>query len=206
MKTKYTDAELIACYQKYESQVKAAAELGVSRETVARAMHRAGLPMTGRKYNGGHGGSPRKITDAELIAEAKEMTRVEIATKHHMCICNVDRKLSRLGIHCKKSPIVQVGEGGKHYRERAMAYGVPYDASINLRKVMERDHNICQICGKPIDINSRRGKGLGMLYPTIDHIKPLSKGGGHTWDNVQLAHLICNSQKCDGRGVSCQDY
>lgn len=32
---------------------------------------------------------------------------------------------------------------------------------------------------------------------TIDHIIPLSKGGTHTYNNVQLAHYICNSKKSD---------
>ena len=33
--------------------------------------------------------------------------------------------------------------------------------------------------------------------PTVDHILPLAKGGTHTWDNVQLAHWSCNSDKSD---------
>lgn len=197
----YSDAELVACYQKYESQIKASAELGVSRETIARAVRRAGIQLNGRhntetrKGNYG-GGSPRKITDEELIEEAKYMTRVEIAQKHQVCICNIDRKLKRLGIHCKRSGITGA-EGGRHYRERVCAYGVEYDPQISLKKVMLRDQGICQLCGKPVDTTSRSGKGVGKLYPTIDHIIPLSRGGGHTWDNVQLAHLICNSIKCD---------
>ena len=36
---------------------------------------------------------------------------------------------------------------------------------------------------------------LALLYPTMDHIIPISKGGGHTWDNVQIAHRICNINK-----------
>jgi 5-methylcytosine-specific restriction endonuclease McrA len=33
--------------------------------------------------------------------------------------------------------------------------------------------------------------------PTVDHIIPLARGGSHTWDNVQLAHHLCNSLKGD---------
>lgn len=29
----------------------------------------------------------------------------------------------------------------------------------------------------------------------MDHKKPISKGGSHTWDNIQLAHHVCNSRK-----------
>ena len=37
----------------------------------------------------------------------------------------------------------------------------------------------------------------GPMYPSIDHIIPMSKGGGHIWSNVQVAHIICNSIKSD---------
>jgi 5-methylcytosine-specific restriction endonuclease McrA len=38
-------------------------------------------------------------------------------------------------------------------------------------------------------------KHFGPTSPTIDHIIPMAKGGGHIWDNVQVAHAICNSTK-----------
>ena len=37
----------------------------------------------------------------------------------------------------------------------------------------------------------------GDNYPSVDHIKPISKGGTHTWDNIQLAHRYCNTIKSD---------
>ena len=201
-RNRYSDEILIGCYLKYESQVKAAEELGCSRETVARAVRRAGIALNGRrngwshKGNGG-GGSPRKITDEELIAESKTMTREEIAIKHRMNVCNIDRKLHRLGISCvKAAPKMRgaVGKGG-NYRSRAMAFGVQYEPHVTLKKIMKRDNGICKLCGKPVDVRDRKGGGAGYYYPTIDHIVPLSKGGGHTMSNVQLAHLICNSRK-----------
>jgi len=30
---------------------------------------------------------------------------------------------------------------------------------------------------------------------SIDHILPLSKGGSHSQENVQWAHLVCNTRK-----------
>ena len=35
----------------------------------------------------------------------------------------------------------------------------------------------------------------GREYPTIDHVVPLVLGGKHSWTNVKLAHLSCNSAK-----------
>ena len=37
----------------------------------------------------------------------------------------------------------------------------------------------------------------GPLSPSIDHIIPMAKKGGHVWNNVQIAHIICNSEKGD---------
>lgn len=45
---------------------------------------------------------------------------------------------------------------------------------------------VCGICGEPI---------ADMKDCTIDHIKPISKGGQTTIDNCQLAHSWCNKKK-----------
>lgn len=86
------------------------------------------------------------------------------------------------------------------YRHRARKYGAIYEHGITLRKVMIRDKGVCQICGKPVDMDDKGWNGcFGALYPTIDHIIALADGGSHTWNNVQLAHAMCNSIK----GANC---
>ena len=89
------------------------------------------------------------------------------------------------------------GANSKGYRRRARKYGVEHDPTITLEAVFIRDGGVCQICGDRCDYESvsANGKGVGHLYPTIDHINPLKNGGSHTWDNVQLAHHFCNSKK-----------
>lgn len=86
--------------------------------------------------------------------------------------------------------------GNKHI-SRAKRYGCSYIYGISLAKVIEKDHNICQICGEPCNKNDKSWGDSGPTYPSIDHVIPLSKGGSHTWDNVQLVHIICNSYKRD---------
>lgn len=75
------------------------------------------------------------------------------------------------------------------------------DSDITLPKLFERDNGLCGICGKQTnyeDFIIKEGVFIvGNTYPSIDHIKPLSKYGTHTWDNVQLACKLCNSIKCD---------
>lgn len=79
--------------------------------------------------------------------------------------------------------------------------GREIDLTITLDALVERDNNICYICGEICDSNDFtivNGNTIcGNKYPSIDHVIPASKGGTHTWDNVKLAHRICNSYKCD---------
>lgn len=88
-------------------------------------------------------------------------------------------------------------ETGGSYRTRCKKYGVEYDPSVTRKKLIERDNNICQICGEPCDSTDKRWGHFGPLTPTVDHIVAITNGGGHTWDNVQLAHAICNFIKHD---------
>lgn len=76
---------------------------------------------------------------------------------------------------------------------------------ITMEGVFERYRGICNICGERCDqedaITTDDGVFIvGKRYPSIDHIKPLSKGGVHSWDNVQLAHIECNSRKGENDG------
>lgn len=48
--------------------------------------------------------------------------------------------------------------------------------------VMERDNGVCQACGSTEN-------------PTLDHIKPFSRGGRHTPQNLRVLCLSCNSSK-----------
>ncbi|HET7736456.1 MAG TPA: HNH endonuclease [Nocardioidaceae bacterium] len=58
--------------------------------------------------------------------------------------------------------------------------------------LFDRDGWICGLCSEPIPSDLRWPEPLSA---SVDHIIPLSKGGRHTLDNVQAAHLICNISK-----------
>ena len=68
------------------------------------------------------------------------------------------------------------------------------DLTITLTRLYMRDQGVCQICGKTIDFDCDSNSDD---YPSIDHIIPISKGGQHQWDNVQLACRKCNTLKRD---------
>lgn len=87
-------------------------------------------------------------------------------------------------------------------RSRDLRYkGITVDSGITLKKLATRDKEICQLCGLKVDWTDYETKEklkiCGNMYPSIDHIKPISLGGLHSWDNVQLVHRQCNSSKCN---------
>jgi 5-methylcytosine-specific restriction endonuclease McrA len=52
-----------------------------------------------------------------------------------------------------------------------------------------RDHYRCQYCGR------HRSQLRGREFLTRDHIIPMSRGGGNTWQNVVTACSPCNNRK-----------
>ena len=77
-------------------------------------------------------------------------------------------------------------------RDKRITRNGKADSSITLTKLYMRDLGTCQICGKALDFDRDYNDDE---YPSIDHIQPLSKGGLHQWDNVQLACRKCNTLK-----------
>lgn len=86
----------------------------------------------------------------------------------------------------RSSSIAQGMEGqfGQRVAKRSERID-PYD-------VFDRDNWVCQLCHEKVDAKL---DGRARLGPTLDHIVPVSLGGTHTWDNVQLAHRYCNTSK-----------
>lgn len=67
-----------------------------------------------------------------------------------------------------------------------------FDYSVTLKSVYDKFHGKCNYCGKSLNFN---GDPKAKDYPTIDHMIPISKGGFHEWDNVQLLCKHCNCKK-----------
>lgn len=79
------------------------------------------------------------------------------------------------------------------HRRRTALYGGVVEKFLDT-EIFERDDYICQLCCEPID------PFLGWPDPlsaSLDHVIPISRGGNHTRDNAQTAHLRCNLVKGD---------
>jgi len=76
-------------------------------------------------------------------------------------------------------------------RYRAQKAGVRF-WPVSLAELVERDNGMCQLCGQPVRSDA---KFPHPLSPSADHIVPLSLGGPHAAENLQLTHLVCNIRK-----------
>lgn len=81
-----------------------------------------------------------------------------------------------------------------YHRRRALKRQTETGGPVFREEIADRDGWICGLCGEPV---SPDVAWPDPLSPSVDHIVPLSKGGGHTVENVQLTHLQCNVRKGD---------
>jgi 5-methylcytosine-specific restriction endonuclease McrA len=89
-------------------------------------------------------------------------------------------------------------------RREAIKNNGKVEYSISIAKLISEWGNCCKLCGGKVDltdfhIDEGGSYIVGPAYPSVDHIKPVSLGGTHTWDNVQLAHHRCNTLKSDNQ-------
>ncbi len=108
------------------------------------------------------------------------------------CGSAVQRRRGPEGKYCSACRYQSAGNP----RKRARFHEVPYEP-INPKLVFIRDKWICGICRKKVD---QSAGAPDPMRASLDHIVPISRGGGHTYDNVQCSHLRCNVSKNAGGG------
>lgn len=86
----------------------------------------------------------------------------------------------------------RLGKRARKALRRARKKAATNIERIDPRVVYQRDKGICQLCGKRVRANANPQSNSGA---SLDHIIPLSKGGDHTYKNIQLAHRGCNSKQ-----------
>lgn len=80
----------------------------------------------------------------------------------------------------------------KHHHRRRARLRNAFVEDVDRKEIYERDGWICQLCGKPIP---KDAVWPDPLYPSLDHIIPLARGGMHSRANSQAAHFRCNNIK-----------
>jgi hypothetical protein len=99
--------------------------------------------------------------------------------------CQKERHRAYIRVYYAKQP-----RGFDHAR-RARKMGLGYER-FTVMEIFERDCWKCGICRKRIN---QRLRYPHPMSASLDHKKPLAKGGTHSRLNVQAAHLRCNLKK-----------
>lgn len=139
-----------------------------------------------------------KGIEAERDKRGEEVVRLltRFSRLHRCPVCGT---LTDNKQYCSTKCCQKAQEATKDANRRKKINDVLIDKDINLEHLYNRDNGICAICGGRCDWSDHKYRGryfiVGKNYPSIDHIIPLSRGGLHAWDNVQLAHHSCNSAK-----------
>ena len=138
----------------------------------------------------------KKIAEEKRIKEANRKYWQEYEQEHTCVECG-KKYIAHYPTSKYCSPTCQ----RRVTRTRRKYKDITVDKGITLRRLAKRDRDRCQICGGLVDWNDKYKTDktiiTGNQYPSIDHIIPIAHGGVHSWENVQLAHRICNSIKND---------
>jgi 5-methylcytosine-specific restriction endonuclease McrA len=102
-----------------------------------------------------------------------------------------EARLRAAAIAWKASNREAANEAEHRRRARKMGGG---SERIDRLAVWERDRGHCWICERRIDAELTFPHPLS---PSIDHVIPLNRGGGHVMSNVAMSHLRCNISKQD---------
>lgn len=78
------------------------------------------------------------------------------------------------------------------HARRARKAGNTVGDSVTIEKLVSRDGAVCGLCRGGVDLTLDHPNPMSK---SIDHIVPISRGGSHSMENCQLAHLSCNVRK-----------
>jgi len=93
-------------------------------------------------------------------------------------------------------PVDELAAHERMYRQMSYARGKGADVvdQVDWRDVFDRDGWVCGICGEAVDPTLEAPDHEAAC---INHVQPLSKGGGHSAENLRCAHWICSSLLAD---------
>ena len=139
--------------------------------------------------------SERKRKRKEREAEAE---RNREAHKHACSVCGT---ITHRRKYCSTECAKKADNKRRDFNRRVKLSIARVDTDITVEGLYRRDSGTCYLCGGRCnyeDYTVIDGNFIaGDWYPSIDHVIPLAKGGKHSWDNVMLAHRLCNSRKSD---------
>ena len=134
--------------------------------------------------------------EERLLLKEQERQAKRQSRLHPCVVCGeiTDRKK-----YCSDACANKASNKRHEIKRRVAIKNAMIDNDITLQSLYKRDGGVCYLCGKPCryDDYVTRGEAFiaGDWYPSIDHVIALADGGEHSWQNVRLAHRLCNSLK-----------
>lgn len=98
----------------------------------------------------------------------------------------------RVAVEPPQSPWEYKGCRSKSYFSKSRKAAYSAGDRIDPLVVYRAFNWTCSLCGARID---PLVKHPDPMCASIDHVVPLSAGGGHVWENVTCAHKRCNEEK-----------
>lgn len=181
---KELEKKLWVLYKKGLKDKEIAERIGVSTTWVQRRRIKMGLP--------------KQITKTQR-EKARAIENAQIEFRFCKKCGSVFNPIRVNQVYCSKACEKTTNHSRNDIKEKRIRKYLTEADNISLWDVFKRDDGICYLCGEACDPNDytwiRGHKTVHGNYPSRDHIRPISKGGTHSWDNVRLAHIRCNSSK-----------
>ncbi len=142
----------------------------------------------------------QQTLDARKHRKVVELTAQILKTKLVQCVeCGKVFATTKSNAVCCSSACTKHKANRRHDRRLK---GKRVDKDITVKKLFDRDKGICWICGKTCNLQDYKTVDGTMItgddYPSIDHIVPVCQGGLDAWENVKLAHRLCNMRRFVG--------
>lgn len=172
-------------------------ETKIKNAKIYREKHRDEILEKNKKYRENN---PQKVAESRARYKLNNLEKYKESQKKYR-EANIETIKAKIRIYAHKNPDKTRDRQIKYRKTAAGKYVAIKSAhlrrsrvkcvrnSLTLlqwEKILETQGNKCAICGKAF-CKSRK--------PTMDHIIPLSKGGGLTFENVQALCGNCNSSK-----------
>lgn len=93
------------------------------------------------------------------------------------------------------------------FKARRRITGKQWMEQEQRKAIYARDNWTCGICKLPVPEDTWEPNTYQPLFPSLDHIIPVSKGGDNSATNLRLAHTHCNSLRgADTNWAVTDDY
>ena len=117
-----------------------------------------------------------------LKRSTKKCDQCDNVAEWHCSICT----------KCAKQREKALKKASSH-KGRCLRHNCEYQANVSIGLIIERDGIKCHYCR----VKTTRSCHNAPTQAEIDHVIPISKGGGHTMANVVIACRKCNGAKHD---------